>query len=443
MRKTNKIYSLIALMFCFAFCIQSLSAQETWTLRKCIDYAREHNIQVQKSQTTAQGYQVDVLQSRAALFPSLTGSTTQQFSNSKTVDGNGNYKYEGTLSGAYSLNASWTVYNGGKNKLAIKQAGMTKQAQDLTTQQQQNSIEISITQAYLQLLYYRESIKNYENLLETSTAELKQADLFLSAGTITRSDHAQVEAEYSSTKYNLVSARNSYDTYLVQLKQLLELEPQDSFRVEFPEVNENQVMQIIPAKEDVYRTALSIMPEVENSRMGVDIAKLTRQSAKAGYLPSIAIVGSVGTGNVYNQSTAFTTQLNRNFGQSLGLTVSIPIFDNRQNKSNVQKADLEIKTAELELQDTKKTLWKTIEGLYQDVVAGQSKYMAAQDQVRSTKLSYDLLQEQYKLGMKNTVDLLTQKNNYSNALQELLQAKYTALLSMKLLNFYQGQSITL
>ncbi|MFT4072177.1 MAG: TolC family protein, partial [Dysgonamonadaceae bacterium] len=336
MRKTNKIYSLIALMFCFAFCIQSLSAQETWTLRKCIDYAREHNIQVQKSQTTAQGYQVDVLQSRAALFPSLTGSTTQQFSNSKTVDGNGNYKYEGTLSGAYSLNASWTVYNGGKNKLAIKQAGMTKQAQDLTTQQQQNSIEISITQAYLQLLYYRESIKNYENLLETSTAELKQADLFLSAGTITRSDHAQVEAEYSSTKYNLVSARNSYDTYLVQLKQLLELEPQDSFRVEFPEVNENQVMQIIPAKEDVYRTALSIMPEVENSRMGVDIAKLTRQSAKAGYLPSIAIVGSVGTGNVYNQSTAFTTQLNRNFGQSLGLTVSIPIFDNRQNKSNVQ-----------------------------------------------------------------------------------------------------------
>ncbi|MFT4071971.1 MAG: TolC family protein, partial [Dysgonamonadaceae bacterium] len=125
------------------------------------------------------------------------------------------------------------------------------------------------------------------------------------------------------------------------------------------------------------------------------------------------------------------------------LTVSIPIFDNRQNKSNVQKADLEIKTAELELQDTKKTLWKTIEGLYQDVVAGQSKYMAAQDQVRSTKLSYDLLQEQYKLGMKNTVDLLTQKNNYSNALQELLQAKYTALLSMKLLNFYQGQSITL
>ena len=125
------------------------------------------------------------------------------------------------------------------------------------------------------------------------------------------------------------------------------------------------------------------------------------------------------------------------------MSVSIPIFDNRQNKSNVQKADLDIRTAELELLDTQKTLLKTIEGLYQDVVSAQSKYIAAKDQLNSTRLSYELVQEQFNLGMRNTVELTTEKNNYTNALQNLLQAKYTALLSLKLLNFYQGQEISL
>jgi outer membrane protein len=368
---------------------------------------------------------------------------TQQFSNAQQQNSNGDYKYEGTFAGQYALNASVTIYNGGRNKNTIKQAYMKKSAQDLATQEQQNTIELSITEAYLQILYYRESIKNNDNLVATSEAELKQAKTFLDAGSTTRSEYAQVEAQYSSAKYNLVIAQNSYDNYKLQLRQLLELDPDVDFELAFPEIGTEQVMQAIASKEDIYRTALSIMPQVENSKMGIDIAKLARQSAKAGYLPTVAIVGSVGSGNVYDHSSSFLTQLNRNFNQSIGLTVSIPIFDNRQNKSTTQKAELDVKTAELELLDTQKALLKTIEGLYQDVVSAQSKYQAAQDKVKSTQLSYELVQEQYKLGVRNTVELTTEKNNYSNALQELLQAKYTALLSLKLLNFYQGEPISL
>lgn len=416
---------------------------EGWSLKKCIDYARENNIQVLKSQTSAASYQIDVLESKAALFPSLTGSTTQEFSNAKVEKSSGDYRNEGTIAGEYNLTASLTLYNGGRNKMAIKQAQMNKSAQDLTTKTEQNTIELSITEAYLQILYYREAIKNYENLVLTSEAELKQALQLLNAGSSTKSDYAQVEAEYSSAKYDLVTAQTSYENYCLDLKQLLELAPGTEFEIEFPEISDDDVLQVIPAKDQIYNAALSVMPEVENGKLNIDIAKLTKQSAKGGYLPTLSLTGNIGTGNTYTLSPSFLTQLNRNFNQSLGLTLSIPIFDNRQNKSNVQKADLTIRTAELDLLDTQKTLYKTIEGLYQDAVAAQSKYLAAKDKVKSTQLSYQLVEDQYKVGATTAVTLTTQRNSYANALQELLQAKYTALLSLKLLNFYQGQSISL
>lgn len=420
----------------------SLSAQnKVWTLRDCIDYARRENIQVKKSQLSVESADIDILQSKAELFPSLSAGISQSFSNSK--DQANNYKYESSFSGQYSLNASWTIYNGGKNSNALKQAKVSKEMETLNTETKQNDIEISITQTYLQLLYARESIKNNENIVASAKAQLDQAQIFLDAGSVTRSEYMQIESQYSSDKYNLVLAQNSFDNYKLQLKQLLELNITDEFEVDFPEINTDNILSPIPDKVSIYETALSIMPEIKSSIKNIDYANLTRSSAKGGYLPTISLSGSVGTGNVYNQSTSFIKQLDHNFGQSVGLSVSIPIFDNRKNKSTVQKADIAIQTAQLDYIDAQKTLLKTIEGLHQDVVSGQSKYQAALDKLNSAELSYNLVKEQYSLGMRNTVELTTEQNNYANALQELLQAKYTALLSIKLLNFYQGKEITI
>lgn len=418
-------------------------SQKVWTLKECIDYARQENIQVKKSNITTQSYDVDITQNKAALFPSLSGSVSQRYTNSQTPNQNGDYRYEGLFNGQYTLNANWTIYNGGKNKNNIKQSQLQKEAQELNTEETQNQIEIAITQAYLQILYSKESIKNNENILASSEAQLKQTKDFLDAGSITRSEYAQIEAQYSSDKYNVVQAQNSYDTYRLQLKQLLELEFYEDIEVEFPQIDDNDVLQFIPSKYEVYKKSLAIMPEIASSKLNIQLANLNKSSAKAGYLPTVSISGSIGTGNIFNSSPSFATQVGRNFNQSIGLTVSIPIFDNKQNSSNVKKADLEIQTAELNLLDAQKTLLSTVESLYQDAVSGQSKYRAAQDKMNSSKLSYELIQEHYALGLRNTVELVTEKNNYANALQDALQAKYTALISLKLLNFYQGQDITL
>ncbi|NDW18462.1 TolC family protein [Dysgonomonas sp. 216] len=419
----------------------SLSAQKTWTLRDCIDYARQENIQVKKSQLTAESYEIDIKQSKAELFPSLSGNISQTYNHAKNEQNN--YKYEGTFAGQYGLNASWTIFNGNQNLNSIKQSKLQKEAEELNTEQQQNDIEISITQTYLQLLYARESIKNNENILASSEAQLKQTKDFLDAGSITRSEYAQVEAQYSSDKYNLVAAQNSFDSYKLQLKQLLELDITDEFDVNFPTIGDEEVVSLIPSKYEVYRTALEIMPELKNSKLNIELAELEKSSAKGGYLPTVSLNGSIGTGNTWDSSPSFSTQINRRFNQYIGVSVSIPIFDNRRNKSNVQKAEIQKQTAELNYTDTQKTLLRTIEGLYLDATSAQSKYQAAKDKLTSTELSYTLVKEQYALGMRNTVELTTEQNNYANALQELLQAKYSALLSVKLLKFYQGQEITL
>ncbi len=420
----------------------SLSAQQKWSLRDCIDYARQENIQVKKSKITAESSDIDIQQSKAELFPSLSGSISQSYNHAK--DAGNDYKYKGLFGGQYGLNASWTVFDGKKNINNIKQAELQKEADELYVEQQQNDIEISITQNYLQLLYARESIKNNQNIVASSEVQLKQTKDFLDAGSITLAEYAQVEAQYSSDKYNLVLAQNSFDNYLLQLKQLLELDVNNDFNPDFPEIRDDDVEAIIPSKYEVYQMALQIMPEIKNNKLGIDIAEIGKSSAKAGYLPTISLNGSLGTSNTWNSNyPAFSTQINRNFSQYIGLSVSIPIFDNRKNKSNVQKAALQIQTAELNYTQAQKDLLKTVESLYQDAVSGQSKYYAAKDKLNSSELSYTLVKEQYTLGMRNTVELTTEQNNYANALQELLQAKYSALLSLKLLNFYQGKEITL
>lgn len=432
-----------ALMWLVILAHVKVVAQEKWSLRECIDYARSENIQIKKADLVVEGYEEDVKQTKAALFPSLNANISQQFSNSKVDKGNGNYRYEGVFNGQYGINASWTIYNGKQNINAIKEAKINKQASELDKEETGNNIEISITQAYLQVIYAWESIKNNQNIVETSKIQLKQTQDFLDAGSITRSEYAQVEAQYSSDKYNLVLAQNAFDNYKLQLKQLLELGIDEPFDVVIPDSEKLSVIDIIPNKKDVYEQALTIMPQIQSSELKIDLAHINQSKAKAGYLPTISLVGSLGTGNIYNESPSFFTQLGRRFNQSIGLSVSIPIFDNRKTKSAIQKAKLQVESVKLDYTDAQKTLLRTIEELYQEATSSQSKYYAAIDKLKSAKLSYELVSEQYDLGMRNTVELTSEKNNYANALQESLQAKYSAILSLKLLKFYQGEKITL
>ena len=414
-----------------------------WTLRECIDYARKNNIQVQSSRINNQTGVVNLLESKAQLFPSLVFSSTQGWSHQKTQDTGNKFTSRSAYTGSYSLNAGMTLYNGSKLTRSVKKQKIAAEALEYETSVAENDIEISVTEDYLQILYANEALKTNRQTLETSKAQLDRAEELYKAGSIAVSDRSQIRAQYSNDQYQVTLAENTLALAKLQLKQLLELELDESFEIHFPELSDADVLTLIPSLKEVYETALKVMPEMKSSKLKVDAAYLDEKIAAADRLPSITFNASVGTDHDSDSDYSFRKQLNNRLNENIGINISIPIAQNRQVKSAVEKAKLQTETVQLEEINTRKTLLKTIETLYQNAISAQSRYIAATNSVKSASESYRLVQAQFDAGMKNTVELLTEKNNFLSAIQEQIQAKYDAILSIKLLNFYQNQPIEL
>lgn len=422
-----------------------------WDLQSCINYALEQNITIRKNRINAESTQIDVKTAKAALFPNLSFSTGQNVVNrpyqesSSMVSGSEiiSSSSKTTYNGNYGLNASWTLYNGSKRLNTIKQEKLNNQAAELDVATSENNIQESIAQAYIQILYAAESVRVNENTLQVSIAQRDRGQELLNAGSIAKSDFAQLEAQVSTGRYQLVTAQATLQDYKLQLKQLLELDGENEMNIYLPALSDENVLSPLPTKKDVFMNALTIRPEIEASRLDVEASELGINIAKAAYLPTISLSAGIGTNHTSGSDFTFSEQVKNGWNNSIGVSVSVPIFNNRQTKSAVQKAKLQRETSVLNLLDEQKTLYKTIEGLWLDANSAQQRYTAANEKLKSTQISYDLISEQFNLGMKNTVELLTEKNNLLQAQQEQLQAKYMAILNTQLLKFYQGDKLVL
>lgn len=437
-----KIKSVITTL---AVLISAATVQaQGWTLRQCIDYARENNIQVHTAQITHQSSQEDLQQAEASRYPSLSFSSQQNYSASKNdIAQSGSFVTSGQYSGSYALNTSVTLYNGGRLTNSLRRSELTTEANEYDVETARNDIEVSVTQAYLNILYARETVKTNERTVEASEIQMNRAKQMYEAGSIPLSDFAQMESQWSSDKYQLVTSRNNLAQYKLSLKQLLELDLNTDFDVVFPDIDDADVLVPIPELEEVYLTAAENMPQMESSRIGIESAKLYEKVAVAASLPTVTANASVGTGNISGSNYSFYNQLNNKLNESVGVSISVPIYNNRSSKTSIAKAKLQTQQAELSYQSTDKNLLSTIESLWQDAVSAQSRYTAATDKLRSAEISYNLVEEKFNAGMLNTVELLTDRNTYIAAQQEVMQAKYQSILSLQLLNFYRGNEINL
>ena len=277
--------------------------------------------------------------------------------------------------------------------------------------------------------------------MAVSREELRRGQELFDAGSISKADLAQLYSQTSSDNYDLVSAKASLADYRLQLKQLLDIE--EEMELMIPDIPDDAVLAIIPDKDSVYASALETRPEILSGQLGIDASELDIEIAKAGYLPSLSLSAGIGTNHTSGNDYTFTEQIKNGWNNSIGLTLSIPITSNRQNKSAVEKARIQSSISKLELNQKQKDLYKTIESLWTDAASSQEQYIAAKAQEKSAEASYELASGQFALGMKNTVELLTEKNNFTNAVQEALQAKYMAILNICLLKFYNGESLSL
>lgn len=347
---------------------QTLPAQ--WNLQACIDYALQQNITIRKNRLNAESAEVDVKTAKAALFPSLTASVSQRIvnrPNSQTntiIDGDNitSSQSKTSYNGSYGIDANWTLYNGSKRLNTLKQQRMNNRIAELGVAESENTIEESITQIYVQILYAAEAVKVNEATLDVSRAECERARALLAAGSIARSDLAQLEAQVSTDKYQLVTAQATLQDYKLQLKQLLELDGEKEMTLYIPTLGDENVLSPLPSKTDVYRSALTLRPEIEAGRLNVKASELDINIARSGYIPTISLSAGIGSTNTNGNDFTFDEQIKQNWNNSLGVTVSVPIFNNRQTKSAVQKAKIQKQNSELDLLDNQKTCTRPSKG---------------------------------------------------------------------------------
>ena len=419
---------------------------KTWTLEECINYALSKNIQIQKTGLTNDRNQLYSDQAEANRLPSVNASVRENFNWYKGFDSTtGSYgSSSGTNSTNYSLNSSVSLYNGQKLTNKIKMAELDLQSGHLYSETVKESVGLNILNAYLQVLYAYESVSNAEKQIESTTEQLNLSKERMDLGVISMSDYLQIKSELAAEKSTLASAQSQLAMGKVTLMQLMELPVDASFEVSSPNLDSLLIDSANPDAQEIYNLALGIKPQIKNAELTKESALLDVKIAKADGLPSLSMDAGLSTGySSLTKNAGYTSQLQDKVNPSVGLSLSIPIFQKKQIKTNVALANISVSDAELDEINTKNELRKNIEQACADVVSAESQYAASQEQNQSTQESYDVTTEKYKQGLLNSVDFLIQKTNLITSESKLLQSKFNVIFSYKVLDFYKGIPLTL
>ena len=419
-----------------------------WTLKECINYALENNISLQKTQIKKASANEDYLQSKAALLPSLSASSNQNVSYTPWVtsgiSGEGYTKSSVDkvyYNGSYSVMGNYVIWNGNKNRNQVKLNKLTYEAAALDSATLAQNLQEQIATLYIQICYSTEAIKVNQESYKSSLENENRGKEFVKNGKMSQADLAQLTAQRAQDEYNIVAAESNVKNYKRQLKELLQITNDEAFDIVIPSTTDSQALASIPALNSVYASALDNRPEIKSYQNMIDQSNLNIDIAKAGKMPTISANAGVSTSSTSMNKTGWGTQIKQNFNLGGGVSISIPIYDNRATKTAINKANLQKQSSMLDLKNEQTKLYSTIENYWLQANTNQSQFKAAKVSTESAKTSFELLNEQFKLGLKNIVELRTGKDNLLKAQQNELQAKYLTILNLGMLNFYKNGKV--
>lgn len=427
------IFSLITLEI-FA---QTPNYPTRWTLDNCIEYAKENNISINSLRLSKNSAQQDLLQAKEAKYPNLNGTISQGLF---SLSGNDGLHLTGAQTQSIGANSSMTLYHANYIKNNEFSKNLLVQMADLSVQESENNIALSITQAYLNILMNEENLISLENVLKTTQTQLKQGDQLYKAGSISKLNYLQIQSQVAQDQYNLTSAQNNLRTNIVNLKQILQLPTNYDFQIVKPDsiIVDDQLKPL----QDVQSLAQNQRPEVKYGELNVENSNTSLKMAQASIQPTLSVVGNIST-NYSNGSGSYFNQLGNNFYMPIGLSLGIPLYNNRIYKTQIEKSKIAIEQANLDLQNTKTVLNQQIEQSYINLQNAVSQYDSASKQMDISKQSYDIVNAQMKIGSIDYVQLQQQRLLYIQSIQNYLQAKYTAVLNKQIYEFYAGNPINL
>ena len=423
-------------------------AQERWSLRRCIDYAIEHNINIRRTANAVEQSAVEANTAKWARLPNLNGSAGQSWNWGRTQtavknEDTGDYStvYVNTNSQGSNLNLSTSIplFTGLQipNQYALAKLNLKAATADLAKAQE--DIAINVASAYLQVLFNQELQQVAESQVELSLQQQARITRLADMGKASMAEVAEAKARVAQDQMTAVQARNNYELALLDLSQLIELESPEGFLLESPDVS--FALQQLTPPDEIYQTALVNKPAIQAAEYRLEGSKHSIRIAQSAYYPQLNLNGSLGTNYYSTINRTFHQQMGDNFSKYVGLSLSVPIFNRFSTRNRVRSARLQRDNYELQLTETKKTLYKEIQQAWYNAVAAESKYRSSHTAAEAGAESFRLMSEKYENGKANAVEYNEAKQNLMRAQSDELQAKYEYLFRSKILDFYKGETI--
>lgn len=442
-------YKTIALVLLLCS-VQALAQDSTavagpWTLRQCIDYALEHNISIKQSSINVRQKEIALNTAEARRLPGISASGTQNFSFGRGLTADNTYSNTNTTSTSFSLGGDIPIFHGFDINNGIKLSKLDLQAATTDLQKAKDDIKVAVAQAYTQVLYSREILSVASNQVRIDSLQHERLKLMYKTGKASTSDVAAQAASLAQSKLSETQALGNERIALLDLSQLLELASPEGFDICTPP-EEILGLRLLLKPEDIYAEAVEERPAIISEQLRLDYANVDIARAKGGLLPSLSLSGGIGT-NFYTangtQSASFGEQLKNNFSQYIGLSLNIPIFARFSTRNSIRSAQLAYDHQKLQLENTKKSLYKEIQQAYYNAVTSQSRYTSSEQAAISAEQSFNLIRERYENGKANITEYNEAKNRYLEAASNFLQARYECLFQTKLLDFYRTGNIDL
>ena len=422
-------------------------AQKLWSLRECCDYAVEHNISIKQQDNQRRQQELQLSTAKNSRLPDLSASANQNFSFGRGLTAQNTYSNTNTSSTSFSLGTSVPLFTGFQipNQIKLNQLNLEAVTADL--EKAKNDIRMQVAQAYVQILYDMEIAEVAHRQIAIDSAQVARLQAFVDNGKASGAELSQQKASLANSRLTATQADNNTRLAILNLTQLLELPTPDGFMIVKPNLDELVGLvgldkQVTP--DQIYAEAIGIKPEILSQQLRLKATEHSIKIAQAGNLPSLSLSGGLGT-NYYTtsgfKSDAFGTQLKNNFSQYIGLNLSVPIFNRFQTRNNIRNARIDQENQQLQLDNTKKTLYKDIQQVYYNALNAQSKEKASEQALQSTKDAFTLMQAKYENGKATITEFNEAKNNYLKSESDLVQARYENLYQQALIEFYRGKDL--
>lgn len=437
--------SILSIILLVSFPVFLVAQEQLFSLEDCINYALKNSTEINRAQNNVALENAYLEQSESARYPNMQLGVNQQLISGNEYNTiNSEWDRYGNAALNFSLSSQVTLYNGAKLKNTIRQNQINLEAAKSAIQTEQEIIGLNILSAYMEVLMVKENVQNSKLQLEATQKQLEYAEIRMEAGTIALSDLLNMKSQLATNKTALVTAESDLRIAFVSLMQQMNMPVNSNFVIEQPDIENVLVKPIETDPMIVYRAALGIQPNIKAALLNVESLETGIDIARADALPSLTLNAALSTAyNSRYNSIGVGEQLGHNVNPYVGLSLSVPIFQQKQTKTQVKLAQIRLNNAELSLTDLKNSLRKYIEQACTDARTAQSNYQALKEQLDAENETYQVALEMYTQGMINSVDFLLSKNNLIVTENQFTQAKYILILQNKIVEYYQGNTISL